>query len=607
MENDAIHLRAVSRIHGSGDHTVTALDQVTLGFPRGSFTAVMGPSGSGKSTLLQCAAGLDRPTSGTVTIGDTELGGPAVLSVALRTRWITLVGSFLALSLGVGLIATMGLGLAATLDVPQRQPERFARAPVVVKGADTLRVTTPAGEHTAALAHPRGVDPALTRRLAALGPVAEDRSFPVRVRGRSRQPVGHPWAVAAFAAFAPHTLDAGRAPRSDSEVVTTGWAPPGERLTTDTGTLTVVGTVRQLSSGRTARRFSPGPWSTALLHPAGSPSGAPPGPTTWPSGPVCSSPSAGSSPPPGAPAASAPPEALREAAAETRTTTWGRGISGAALVLLSLATLLYGLLDDPSELLHRKPYLTRPMPLIVACALLFPLAVKPLIRLVGWLPARLPGAGGMLIRENAATGIRRTCAVAAPVLVTVALAGLVAGEALLVVLAGALVGGLVAALNLGGRVGRPPPPRRPGADRGPVGDARRHRRGLRGTRRGLRGGDRRGGPAARPGRVGRRPPARRMHARAAPAPRRATGGRPRRRSGWARHPAGRAARSRRPGDSRRAGPPPRRARRPSGRTGRGHATVRRTCRLQDCVIGPVGAGRDGPRRRSPGPVRRISR
>ncbi|MFJ5807182.1 ABC transporter ATP-binding protein [Streptomyces sp. NPDC093093] len=75
MEHDAIHLRAVSRIHGSGDHTVTALDQVTLGFPRGSFTAVMGPSGSGKSTLLQCAAGLERPTSGTVTIGDTELGG----------------------------------------------------------------------------------------------------------------------------------------------------------------------------------------------------------------------------------------------------------------------------------------------------------------------------------------------------------------------------------------------------------------------------------------------------------------------------------------------------------------------------------------------------
>jgi putative ABC transport system ATP-binding protein len=52
---------------------VTALDQVSLCFPRRTFTAVMGPSGSGKSTLLQCAAGLDRPTSGSVSVGGTEL------------------------------------------------------------------------------------------------------------------------------------------------------------------------------------------------------------------------------------------------------------------------------------------------------------------------------------------------------------------------------------------------------------------------------------------------------------------------------------------------------------------------------------------------------
>jgi putative ABC transport system ATP-binding protein len=54
-------------------NAVKALDHVSLSFPVGSFTAVMGPSGSGKSTLLQCAAGLDRPDSGTVTIGGTEL------------------------------------------------------------------------------------------------------------------------------------------------------------------------------------------------------------------------------------------------------------------------------------------------------------------------------------------------------------------------------------------------------------------------------------------------------------------------------------------------------------------------------------------------------
>ncbi|MFG2379735.1 ABC transporter ATP-binding protein [Streptomyces avermitilis] len=73
MSNDAIQLRSVSRRYGAGGGAVTALDQVSLAFPRGTFTAVMGPSGSGKSTLLQCAAGLDRPTSGSVTVGDTEL------------------------------------------------------------------------------------------------------------------------------------------------------------------------------------------------------------------------------------------------------------------------------------------------------------------------------------------------------------------------------------------------------------------------------------------------------------------------------------------------------------------------------------------------------
>ncbi|WP_328748767.1 ABC transporter ATP-binding protein [Streptomyces sp. NBC_00285] len=71
--DDAIQLRSVSKKYGSGDNAVTALDQISLSFPRGTFTAVMGPSGSGKSTLLQCAAGLDRPTSGSVSVGDTEL------------------------------------------------------------------------------------------------------------------------------------------------------------------------------------------------------------------------------------------------------------------------------------------------------------------------------------------------------------------------------------------------------------------------------------------------------------------------------------------------------------------------------------------------------
>ncbi|MYY03783.1 MULTISPECIES: ABC transporter ATP-binding protein [unclassified Streptomyces] len=81
----ALELEAVSRHHGrrgSGRETV-ALDAVSCAVPEGSFTAVVGPSGSGKSTFLQCAAGLDRPTSGTVRIAGTDLGR---LSEAALTR-----------------------------------------------------------------------------------------------------------------------------------------------------------------------------------------------------------------------------------------------------------------------------------------------------------------------------------------------------------------------------------------------------------------------------------------------------------------------------------------------------------------------------------------
>jgi putative ABC transport system ATP-binding protein len=73
MTRDAIRLHHVVRTFGTGDATVTALHDLSLSFAAGTFTAVMGPSGSGKSTLLQCAAGLDRPTSGSVLLGDTVL------------------------------------------------------------------------------------------------------------------------------------------------------------------------------------------------------------------------------------------------------------------------------------------------------------------------------------------------------------------------------------------------------------------------------------------------------------------------------------------------------------------------------------------------------
>jgi putative ABC transport system ATP-binding protein len=71
----AVSARDVTKRYGSGGAAVDALRGVSVDFPRGQFAAVMGPSGSGKSTLMNVLAGLDRPTSGTVTIDGTEITG----------------------------------------------------------------------------------------------------------------------------------------------------------------------------------------------------------------------------------------------------------------------------------------------------------------------------------------------------------------------------------------------------------------------------------------------------------------------------------------------------------------------------------------------------
>ena len=62
-----------SKIYGKGDSEVRAIDNITVQFASGQFTAIMGPSGSGKSTLMHCVAGLDRLTSGDAYIGQTRL------------------------------------------------------------------------------------------------------------------------------------------------------------------------------------------------------------------------------------------------------------------------------------------------------------------------------------------------------------------------------------------------------------------------------------------------------------------------------------------------------------------------------------------------------
>jgi putative ABC transport system ATP-binding protein len=69
----AARATSLSKIYGTGDTRVTALDAVDVEIETGRFTAIMGPSGSGKSTLMHCLAGLDSVSGGQVWIGDVEL------------------------------------------------------------------------------------------------------------------------------------------------------------------------------------------------------------------------------------------------------------------------------------------------------------------------------------------------------------------------------------------------------------------------------------------------------------------------------------------------------------------------------------------------------
>jgi putative ABC transport system ATP-binding protein len=74
--DESVAARAIdtTKVYGQGVAEVRALDGVSVEFGTGRFTAIMGPSGSGKSTLMHCLAGLDTLTSGSVWIGDTDLG-----------------------------------------------------------------------------------------------------------------------------------------------------------------------------------------------------------------------------------------------------------------------------------------------------------------------------------------------------------------------------------------------------------------------------------------------------------------------------------------------------------------------------------------------------
>ena len=116
-------LESVTKVYGSGARAVTALDGVTIAFASRNFTAVMGPSGSGKTTLLQVAAGIDRPTSGRVQVGDVELSRLSERRLTvLRRRRIGFV--FQSFNLMGSLTAEQNVALPLRLD--RRRPRAKA-------------------------------------------------------------------------------------------------------------------------------------------------------------------------------------------------------------------------------------------------------------------------------------------------------------------------------------------------------------------------------------------------------------------------------------------------------------------------------------------------
>ncbi|PIM71025.1 ABC transporter permease [Streptomyces sp. JV178] len=399
-----------------------------------------------------------------------------MLSLAsLRARWAALVGSFVAVALGVGVVAVMGLGVAATLDPPVREPERFASSPVVVAGVDTLTVEVERGSGTARvskkLARPHPVDERLLAELRKLGPVRTDGTAARDAVGVDA-PVGNVRAVVGERARVLTGDDRRRVDPSyerDAEALVAVNSLLGTAagvtafvsvfVTASTFAFVVAlrrrefgllrmagatpGQVRRLLLGEalavgvaaSAAGCALGTWGAPVLIRelvAGgvAPSWfALPDSVVWPyhvafwtgvsvafAGAWVAARRAGRI---------GPVEALREASVDTAVLPRSRRVIGVALLAAGLGLLAWRWGTDPAELLKRKTYTTQPMLLITAVAALAPLLVRPLVRLLG---AALPGAVGLLVRENAATSVRRTAAVAAPVLVTVALAGSLLGS-----------------------------------------------------------------------------------------------------------------------------------------------------------------------------------
>ena len=156
----AVRAEALTKSYGTGDAAVAALDGVSLGLYAGQFTAIMGPSGSGKSTLLHMLAGLDRPTSGEVYVGDTEITrlGDKALTMLRRDRIGFIFQSF-------NLLPTLNAAenIVLPLRIAGRKPDKQWVATVV----ETVGLTERLGHRPAQLSGGQQQRVAAARALAS--------------------------------------------------------------------------------------------------------------------------------------------------------------------------------------------------------------------------------------------------------------------------------------------------------------------------------------------------------------------------------------------------------------------------------------------------------
>jgi len=151
---------AATKSYGTGDATVVALDAVSVELRQGEFTAIMGPSGSGKSTLLHLLAGLDRPTSGEVYLGDTEITSlnDKTLTLLRRDRIGFIFQSF-------NLLPTMTA--AENIVLPMRIAGRKPDAAWVASIVETVGLTQRVGHRPSQLSGGQQQRVAAARALAS--------------------------------------------------------------------------------------------------------------------------------------------------------------------------------------------------------------------------------------------------------------------------------------------------------------------------------------------------------------------------------------------------------------------------------------------------------